>query len=232
MGTSHLILEANNISKIYKENKNENLVIFEDSSFFIKSSEIVALIGSSGCGKTTLLQVCGLLDKIDSGEIIINSINTKNISNEEKTRIRKYNIGFVYQMHHLFPEFSAIENVMLPLLANNEKKETARKKALIILESFKLLNKVNCMPSELSGGEKQRVAIARAIVNRPSLILADEPTGNLDDYSSNNVLNFLFKNIKEFNLSLFIVTHNIDVAKKADRILTIKNKKIENIKLY
>ena len=131
-------------------------------------------------------------------------------------------------MHHLFPVFSALENVMLPLLVNNEDKKSARTNAIDLLEKLGLYNKINNMPYELSGGEKQRVAIARAIIHRPQLILADEPTGNLDSENSEKTLNLLLSLANEFNLSLLMVTHNIDIAKRTNRVLTIRNKKIEN----
>ena len=228
MGTSHIVLEAKNITKIYKNDKEQDMVVFEDSSFRIFKGETISIVGSSGCGKTTLLQVCGLLDSIYSGQIIMNSLIVSNISLEEKTKIRKKNIGFVYQMHHLFPEFSALENVMIPLLVNNEDKKSARTNAIDLLEKLGLYNKINNMPYELSGGEKQRVAISRAIIHRPQLILADEPTGNLDSENSEKTLNLLLSLVNKFNLSLLMVTHNIDIAKRTNRVLTIRNKKIEN----
>lgn len=228
MGTSSLVLEVKNITKIYKKEKEQSLVIFKNSSLEVSYGETISIVGSSGCGKTTLLQVCGLLDNIDDGQIIINSVIASEATIKEKTRIRKENIGFVYQMHHLFPEFNALENVMLPLLVNNNDKKIAKEKAENLLETLGLYNRVNHMPSELSGGERQRVAIARAIICEPKLILADEPTGNLDNENSEKILNFLLDTVKKFNLSLLIVTHNIDIAKRTDRILTIRNKKIEN----
>ena len=222
MGISNIILEANNISKSFKEGSNK-VDILLDSSFSISKGEMVSFIGPSGCGKTTLLQICGLLDYPSSGNLYINNINTTNLKDKEKTIIRRNNIGFVYQMHNLFPEFSAIENVLLPAIINKKK---LKKEAEYLLDKLGLFDKRNNMPSELSGGEKQRVAIARALINKPSLILADEPTGNLDDKNSFNVMDLFLSLVKEFNISLFMVSHNKDLSKLCNRILTVKDKKI------
>ena len=222
MGISNIILKANNISKSFKEGSNK-VDILLDSSFSISKGEMVSFIGPSGCGKTTLLQICGLLDYPGSGNLYINNINTTNLKDKEKTIIRRNNIGFVYQMHNLFPEFSAIENVLLPAIINKKK---LKKEAEYLLDKLGLFDKRNNMPSELSGGEKQRVAIARALINKPSLILADEPTGNLDDKNSFNVMDLFLSLVKEFNISLFMVSHNKDLSKLCNRILTVKDKKI------
>ena len=222
MGISNIILKANNISKSFKEGSNKVDVLL-GSSFSISKGEMVSFIGPSGCGKTTLLQICGLLDCPSNGDLYINDINTTHLKDKEKTIIRRNNIGFVYQMHNLFPEFSAIENVLLPAIIN---KKNLKKEAELLLDKLRLFDKRNNMPSELSGGEKQRVAIARALINKPSLILADEPTGNLDDKNSFNVMDLFLNLVKEFNISLFMVSHNRDLSKLCDRILTVKDKKI------
>ena len=222
MGISNIILKANNISKSFKEGSNKVDVLL-GSSFSISKGEMVSFIGPSGCGKTTLLQICGLLDCPSNGDLYINDINTTHLKDKEKTIIRRNNIGFVYQMHNLFPEFSAIENILLPAIIN---KKNLKKEAELLLDKLGLFDKRNNMPSELSGGEKQRVAIARALINKPSLILADEPTGNLDDKNSFNVMDLFLNLVKEFNISLFMVSHNKDLSKLCDRILTVKDKKI------
>lgn len=222
MGISNIILKANNISKSFKEGSNKVDVLL-GSSFSISKGEMISFIGPSGCGKTTLLQICGLLDCPSNGDLYINDINTTHLKDKEKTIIRRNNIGFVYQMHNLFPEFSAIENVLLPAIIN---KKNLKKEAELLLDKLRLFDKRNNMPSELSGGEKQRVAIARALINKPSLILADEPTGNLDDKNSFNVMDLFLNLVKEFNISLFMVSHNRDLSKLCDRILTVKDKKI------
>ncbi len=173
------ILEAKNIKKFFNEGSNL-LKILEDSSFKINKGKTMALVGPSGCGKSTLLQLCGLLDNVSEGDILINGISTKNLSEKKRTQIRKDNIGFVYQMHHLFSEFTALENVIIPLLIKKENKQKAKQKAEELLIDLGLKERLKHMPSELSGGEKQRVAIARALANDPDIIIADEPTGNLD----------------------------------------------------
>ncbi len=225
---NEIILEAKNIKKFFNEGSNL-LKILEDSSFKINKGETMALVGPSGCGKSTLLQLCGLLDNLTEGDILINGISTKNLNEEEKTKIRKNNIGFVYQMHHLFPEFTALENVIIPLLIKNENKQKAKQKAEEILLNLGLGNRLKHMPAELSGGEKQRVAIARALITNPSIILADEPTGNLDDENSKKIINILLEKLKEINSSLLMVTHNINMAKKLDKIVTLSNHKIVDI---
>ena len=225
MGISNIILKAENISKTFKEGSNNELVIFGDSSFSIEKGQAVACVGSSGCGKTTLLQMCGLLDLPTAGKIFINDVETTSLNEKKRTIVRRDNIGFVYQMHNLFPEFTALENVMMPAIIKKNKK--SKKDAEFLLDRLGILSKKNSMPSELSGGEKQRVAIARALINKPNLILADEPTGNLDDNNSHNVMNLLLQLIKEFDLTIFMVTHNKDLSLMCDSILTINNKKVE-----
>lgn len=226
MNTNDKVLILENISKSYKQNEGY-LEIIKDSSLFVRSKETVAFVGPSGAGKTTLLQICGLLDTPTSGEIYINNQNIKNLTDIQKTVIRRDNIGFVFQFHHLLPEFSVLENVILPgLVKATEKKKNIEERAKIILNDLGLSSKINNRPYQLSGGERQRVAIARAIINNPSIILADEPTGNLDPENADVVFNLLLKIVHDYNSSLLMVTHNVDLAKKLDRIITIKDKKI------
>lgn len=226
MNTENKILILENISKSYKQNEG-SLEVIKDSSLFVKSKETVAFVGPSGSGKTTLLQICGLLDTPTSGDIYINNQNIKNLTDIQKTIVRRDNIGFVFQFHHLLPEFSILENVILPgLVKNTEKKKEIEKRAKDILDDLGLSSKINNRPYQLSGGERQRVAIARAIINNPLIILADEPTGNLDPENADIVFNLLLKIVHNYNSSLLMVTHNIDLAKKLDRMITIKDKKI------
>lgn len=226
MNTNDKVLILENISKSYKQNEGY-LEIIKDSSLFVRSKETVAFVGPSGAGKTTLLQICGLLDTPTSGEIYINNQNIKNLTDIQKTIIRRDNIGFVFQFHHLLPEFSVLENVILPgLVKATEKKKNIKERAKIILNDLGLSSKINNRPYQLSGGERQRVAIARAIINNPSIILADEPTGNLDPENADVVFNLLLKIVHNYNSSLLMVTHNVDLAKKLDRIITIKDKQI------
>ena len=220
------VLRLENITKSYKQNEGF-LEIIRDSSLFVKQSETVSFVGPSGCGKTTLLQICGLLDTPTSGDVFINNQKIGDMTDFEKTNIRKNNIGFIFQFHHLLPEFSIIENVMLPaLVKNNTNKKIIIQRAKDILDDLGLASKINNRPHQLSGGERQRVAIARAIINNPSIILADEPTGNLDPENSEIVFNLLLNIVHNYNSSLLMVTHNIELAKKLDRAITIKDKKI------
>lgn len=227
MGKSRIVLEANNIKKTYGEGDN-SFVIIQNSSFSVNESEIISLVGESGSGKSTLLQICGLLDRPTSGDIILNSVTTKNLSNKELTKIRKYDIGFVYQSHNLFSEFTALENVMLPLMIRNGEKNIKERSSELLCE-LGLKDRIHHKPSELSGGEKQRVAIARALITNPSLILADEPTGNLDTENSNKILDVLVKSVKNHNTSLLMVTHDWNMTKFSDRIITIENKIVKDV---
>ena len=221
------VLKLENISKLYKQSEGV-LEVIKESSLSIKNGELVSFVGPSGCGKTTLLQICGLLDSPTSGDIYINQQNIKSLSDIEKTNIRKKNIGFIFQFHHLLPEFSVLENVIMPALIDKNDKNKSIDKAKNILNELGIIEKINNRPHQLSGGEKQRVAIARAIINNPSIILADEPTGNLDPENSEIVFNLLIKIVKNYNSSLLMVTHNIDLAKKLERIITITDKKIND----
>lgn len=225
MGISSIILEAKNIKKVYNEGNNK-LVVIDNSSFTINKGELVSFVGASGSGKSTLLQICGLLDNATSGDIIINGISTKNLSNKKLTEIRKYNIGFVYQSHNLFSEFTALENVMIPLMIRKNEKNI-KDRATLLLSSLGLEKRINHKPSELSGGEKQRVAIARALITEPNLILADEPTGNLDKDNSLRTLEVLVKTVTEHKASLLMVTHDWNMTKFSDKIMTIEDKVIK-----
>lgn len=225
-----IILEFKNISKIYKEGNNNELKVIENSSFSIAKNEIVFLIGQSGCGKSTLLQIAGLLDKQTGGDVIINNISTENLNEKQRTDIRKNNIGFIYQAHHLMPEFTAIENVMIPLLIRGVNKKDAFNKAKVLIAELGLEGKINNKTSELSGGEKQRIAIARAIITKPSIILADEPTGNLDSNNSIKIMQLLIDIVRKYNLSMLFVTHDTSLTNYADKIITIENKKIKILK--
>ena len=217
------VLELKNINKSYRDNT--NLVsILKDSSLKLFRGEFVSLVGDSGCGKTTFLQICGLLDSIDSGEIYINNSRVDNISDYKKTLVRRKQIGFVYQMHHLFPEFNVYENIAISMKIDNKKQYKENIEEL--LEELDIKDKIYSMPSQLSGGERQRVAIARAIIKKPQIVLADEPTGNLDENNSNIVMSMFLNICKKYNSSLIMVSHNLNLAKMTDRIITIKDKKV------
>jgi len=211
-------LKLHNICKSFSQGEQE-LEVIKNCNLEVKNSELVALIGPSGSGKTTLLQIAGLLDCPTSGSIEINGQEITDSSDKIRTEIRKNNIGFIYQFHHLLPEFSALENVALPLLIKGLKKEEAYEKAKEMLIEVELEDRINYKPSQLSGGQQQRVAIARALVTKPALILADEPTGNLDLELSEKIFDLLSKLVKNHKLSCLVVTHNNNLSKKADRII-------------
>ncbi|MDF0607544.1 ABC transporter ATP-binding protein [Wolbachia endosymbiont of Onchocerca gibsoni] len=217
--SSDIVLELISICKSFKK----SFVIIENISLRVTKGQVVALIGSSGSGKTTILQIAGLLDKPTSGIVAIGGVNCTQASDKYRTHIRRNFLSFVYQFHYLLQELSVLENIMLPQLIAGRSKAKAMKSAQIILEKFSLENKANSMISEISGGERQRIAIARSIVNSPKLLLADEPTGNLDLTNSLNVFLLLRSYIKENNSSMLIVTHNHLLAERADHILQLKN---------
>ncbi len=201
----------------------QNFEVIKGINLEIKNGELVALIGPSGAGKTTLLQIAGLLDSCSSGQVFINNIEASKADDETKTNIRKNNIGFVYQFHNLLPEFSALENVALPLLIQGKENNFAFNEAKKFLTEVGLEDRLNHKPSQLSGGQQQRVALARAVVTKPSLILADEPTGNLDSAISEKIFEMLQNLVKTYQIGCLMVTHNLELAKRADRIVSIKD---------
>ena len=182
---------------------------------------MVALVGPSGSGKSTLLHVLGLLDKADEGQLLIGDRDVLSVSDSEKTKIRRNDIGFVYQFHHLLPEFSAEENIMLPQIINGTDKKAAANTAKSLLEKMGLAHRGDHRPARLSGGEQQRVAIARALANHPKILLADEPTGNLDPETAESVFAIFTKLVKESGTAALIATHNMDLAKRMDRIIQV-----------
>lgn len=219
------VLRLNDISKQYTQG-GETFTVLNEINFQVNPGEVVALVGPSGCGKSTMLHICGLLDNADSGHLTINDNKIEATSDAEITKLRRELIGFVYQFHHLLPEFTAVENVALPLLINGVSKSEALEKAKDILKDLSLAHRLNNLPSELSGGEQQRVAIARCLVHKPKLVLADEPTGNLDPQHSLYVFDELVKFAKLHNMATVIVTHNLELAKKTDKIFTIRSAKL------
>jgi lipoprotein-releasing system ATP-binding protein len=215
-------LKLINIEKFFVQ-AGQKIEAVKDANLEIKKGEMVALIGPSGSGKTTLLQIAGLLDSATSGKVIVNEIDASKASDKDRTEIRKNHLGFVYQFHHLLPEFSALENVALPLLIQGKSKSEAFAEAKKVLEEVDLLDRLNHNPAELSGGQQQRVALARAVVTKPSIILADEPTGNLDSELSEKIFTLLQSLVKNYQIGCLVVTHNLDLAKKADRVISIKD---------
>ena len=215
------ILKIENIKKFFNH-KNGIVEIFKDISLDIKKGDLVALVGPSGSGKSTLLNIVSLLDKPDSGEIFFNNINLKKLDDNEKDNIRKKNISFIFQNNNLLNDFTAIENVVMPLIIRNENKKNSYLKAKSLLNDFNLSNRSDHFPDELSGGEQQRVAIARALISETDLILADEPTGNLDFKTSLEIFSYFLK-LKKLKKTIIFATHNRELANKADYKLSISN---------
>ncbi|MCF2612466.1 MULTISPECIES: ABC transporter ATP-binding protein [Fusobacterium] len=220
------ILELKNINKTYK-GTSETLHILKDLDLVINEGEFVSIIGKSGSGKSTLLNVIGLLDSIDEGEIYIHGEKVDRTNHQKIDLLKNRDIGFVFQFHYLLPEFTALENVMLPALLNNfNDKKNIEEKAKKILDSVGLKERYNHKPNQLSGGEKQRVAIARALINDPKIILADEPTGNLDEETSNEIHNLFRKINRENNQTIIVVTHSRELANITDKRYSVKNGKL------
>ena len=217
---SNLVLK--NINKSFSQGKQE-IAVIKNANLTIAKGESVALVGPSGAGKTTFLQIAGLLENPDSGQILIGNVDAAKAIDQIRTDLRKNHIGFIYQSHHLLPEFSALENVAMPLLIKNIKKKQAFSQAEEILVEIGLEDRLTHLPSQLSGGQQQRVAVARAIVGKPSVLLADEPTGNLDSENADNVFQLILKLSRQHQISSLIVTHNLELAKKMDRIVSIKD---------
>ena len=195
------------------------LTVLKGIDLSIKPGEIVSIVGPSGAGKTTLLQIIGTLDSPDSGKLTINGVETSKLKEKELAAFRNRNIGFVFQFHQLLPEFTALENVMIPALIGKVKAGDAEKKAKEMLDFLKLSDRMTHKPAELSGGEKQRVAVARALINHPSVILADEPSGSLDSHNKEELHQLFFELRKEFNQTCVIVTHDEQLAANTDRVI-------------
>ncbi len=217
---SATVLRFDEVTRIYEQG-DRRLTVLHNFDLDIRQGEVVALVGPSGSGKTTLLQIAGLLDTPDSGEVRIASEIMTTASDNVRTLARRRHIGFVYQFHHLLPEFSALENVMLPQMIAGVTPAAARKKALGLLEELGLADRQSHRPARLSGGEQQRVAMARALANDPALLLADEPTGNLDPLSAEMVFNMLTRIAREKQVAMLMATHNMDLAKRMDRIVSL-----------
>lgn len=215
------IVELKDIYKSFTQGEH-HLEILKGINLSIASGEMVALVGTSGAGKSTLLHIMGLLEHAEQGDVIISGIPTKDLNDIKRTKIRRLEIGFVYQFHNLLPEFSALENVVMPQLIAGVSSKDAKERAADLLNKMGLSDRVEHRPSELSGGEQQRVAIARGLANRPRLILADEPTGNLDEKTGNEVMDILLTLSKEEGISALIATHNNELADRMDRTVTLK----------
>ena len=215
-------LQLSNVSRIYGSGERA-LKVFENLSLDVAAGEIVALVGQSGSGKSSLLHIAGLLEQPSAGEVFIAGQNCSTMDDKTRTAVRRMGIGFVYQFHHLLPEFSALENVIMPQLIAGETKSKAEIRAKDLLGRMKLEHRLEHRPAELSGGEQQRVAIARAIANRPLLLLADEPTGNLDPPTAELVHQEFLRMIREEGLGALIATHNVEFASRMSRMLRMVN---------
>lgn len=221
------VLELKQICKSFRQGS-QKLDVLTGVDLEVKSGEIVALIGPSGSGKSTLLQIAGLLETPSSGEIYLNRQNCSKLGDGLRTLLRRDFLGFVYQYHNLLPDFSAEENVMLPQLIAGRKAKAARERAAWLLERLNLGSRLKHRPAEMSGGEQQRVAIARALANAPKLLLADEPTGNLDPKTSDVVFAELLNIVKETGLSALIATHNMELASAMDRKVRLEDGQLVN----
>jgi lipoprotein-releasing system ATP-binding protein len=215
------VLRLDAITRRYGE-----LTIFEDLDLALGRGEAAALLGPSGSGKSSLLHIAGLLEKPSAGEVYLHGKATSSMKDRQRTALRRQAIGFVYQFHHLLPEFSALTNVMMPLLISGEGKGAARDRGEELLTRLGLAERLTHQPAQLSGGEKQRVAIARALAQRPQLVLADEPTGNLDQETSSRVFDLLLELVDQEGVAMVVATHDQTLARRLPRILTIEDKRL------
>jgi lipoprotein-releasing system ATP-binding protein len=217
---SEPVLALRNVTRSFQQGSGR-LEVVHDVSLAIRPGELVALIGPSGAGKSTLLQICGLLEPPTAGEVFVKGAPASKLSDDQRTALRRTTIGFVYQYHHLLPEFSALENIVLPQMIAGVARRNARVRGKELLNLVGLAKRVDHRPAQLSGGEQQRVAIARALANAPALLLADEPTGNLDHRTSDEVFGLLTKLVKAVGMAAMVATHNLELAGRMDRVLTI-----------
>ena len=219
------VLAARSVTKNYRLGKQE-IPVLRGVDLDVHESEMVALLGASGAGKSTLLHTAGLLERPDAGDVTLGGRACGRLSDDERTAIRRNDIGFVYQFHHLLPEFSALENIMMPQIIKGLTRTEAAKRAEQLLDYMQIGKRGHHRPSELSGGEQQRVAIARAVANAPLVLLADEPTGNLDPVTAHYVFDALSALVKQSGLAALIVTHNHDLAQRMDRRVTLRDGKV------
>ncbi len=213
-------LRLDRVARRYAEGEGV-LEVFRDVSAQLASGELVALVGPSGAGKSSLLHMAGLLEKPSAGEVFIGGRAVSGLSDRERTQLRRDTIGFVYQAHHLLPEFDALENVMLPQMISGKSRAQAKNEATRLLDIMGLSGRLNHRPSQLSGGEQQRVAIARALANKPKMLLADEPTGNLDPHTAAGVFEALVHVVRNEGVAGLVATHNLELAVKMDRVLLL-----------
>ena len=216
------VLRLSGVSKTYNRGKPSALTVLEGAELSLAAGEVVALVAPSGAGKSTLLHIVGLLDSADAGTVMLGGEEMTGLSDARRTAARREDIGFIYQFHHLLPEFSAVENVMLPQLANGVGEAAARDRAMALLARVGVEGRADNRPAALSGGEQQRVAFCRALANAPRVLLADEPTGNLDPATSDTVFSALMELVRETGLAALIATHNPELAARMDRTVTLE----------
>ncbi|MBE6459836.1 MAG: ABC transporter ATP-binding protein [Alphaproteobacteria bacterium] len=220
--TGDIVMSVRDIKKTFIEG-GQPLHILRGGGFDLHRGEIIALVGTSGSGKSTLLQCVGLLDRPTSGSIMINGASVQKMDEDMRTQIRRKKIGFVYQKHNLLSDFTALENVMLPMLANDVPEIDARARALKLLRAANVAHRANHLPGQMSGGEQQRTAVARALANNPDILLADEPTGNLDPNHAMTVFDLLLDLVRKNKMAMLFVTHDMTLAQRADKIITIRD---------
>jgi lipoprotein-releasing system ATP-binding protein len=221
-------LELRGVRRVFKQAGAE-LVVLDGIDLVIRPGEIVGLVGPSGAGKSTLLHIAGLLERPDAGAVVIGGQNCGRLGDERRTLLRRSEIGFVYQFHHLLPEFSALENVMLPQMIAGVPRRRARARAVELLDRVGLTPRSGHRPARLSGGEQQRVAIVRALANDPKILLGDEPTGNLDHATGETVLETLLDLVRHTGLAALIATHNLDLARRLDRIVSLEGGRLRTV---
>ena len=222
------VLQLNGVSRHFLQGDNQ-ISILEDANFTVGAGETVALVAPSGTGKSTLLHIAGLLEHPDEGDVLVDGVSCAYLSDDRRTAIRRSEIGFVYQFHHLLPEFSALENIMMPQLISGLSKPEARERAEQLLDYMRIGHRADHRPAELSGGEQQRVAIARAVANAPLVLLADEPTGNLDPETAGYVFEALEALVRQSGLSAVIATHNHELASLMNRRVTLADGKVVEV---
>ncbi|MBO7226400.1 MAG: ABC transporter ATP-binding protein [Bacteroides sp.] len=214
------MIKIENIHKSYG-----NVEVLKGIDLNVEKGEIISIVGASGAGKTTLLQIIGTLEKPDEGNIIINNTDVNALSEKKLSEFRNSNIGFVFQFHHLLPEFTALENILMPAMIKQTPRKEMEERARLLMDFLKISHRAGHKPSELSGGEQQRVAVARALINTPAVVLADEPSGNLDSVNARELHNLFFELRRQYNQTFIIVTHNEEFAEMADRKITMRDGK-------